>query len=193
MQRPLILGASVSADWSSLSPGKKLALRYTQHRELRTVAYAGTPGVETLKKMPLTALEGRSIVIALDLFFWDSTHPSPDPSLFALRRFLKEIVAANLPIVLGDVPELLPGRQGQRERINKAIHESCRFHNKCLVFSFDQLHQQIKRDGFLEIQGRKLSLRELVPDGLHLASIAGDYLTDMLKDLLAKSGFGQPR
>ena len=26
MRRPLIIGASVSADWSSLSPGKKLAL-----------------------------------------------------------------------------------------------------------------------------------------------------------------------
>src|SRR5688572_6905011 len=49
MEAPLIAGASVSADYNSLSPGKTLALRYTAKSKILTRAQGGRHGVETVK------------------------------------------------------------------------------------------------------------------------------------------------
>ena len=35
--------------------------------------------------------------------------------------------------------------------------------------SFDQLHRQVLKDGFLEIKGHKFTIKEHVPDGLHIS------------------------
>jgi hypothetical protein len=81
---PLITGASVSADWNSLSPGKRLALKYTDSDKIRTRAVGGRAGVETIKALKDADFTGRSIVFALDFLFWDSTLESISGSLLAL-------------------------------------------------------------------------------------------------------------
>lgn len=183
LKKPIIIGASVSADWSSLSPGKKLARRYTKPSEIVTKAQGGRPGVRTLEVVKPADFKDRSIVIGVDLFFWDSTLPSIDQSLKSLDRLMKEVRQLQLPIVLGEIPELIPGRQPHRESLNKAIRKACSDYSRCYLMPFDRLHKQVLREGGIEMYGRKYTIQEIVPDGLHLIETAGNYLADVMLGL----------
>jgi hypothetical protein len=89
-------------------------------------------------------------------------------------------------LVLGEIPALLPrGRQPHREKLNKAIHAKCVASENCYVMAFDELHRQIRRDGYLVIKNRRFTLRELIPDGLHLSEVAGQELMDRLEALIS--------
>jgi hypothetical protein len=183
LARPLVTGASVSADWSSFSPGKKAALRYTTSDQVRTVAFGGTPGREVWKHVKPADLEGRSSILAVDLFFWDSTLPDVEPSLKTLDDVVATARRLEIPLVLGEIPDLLPGRQRHRHRLNTAIENARKSYTKCRVMPFDRIHREVLRTGTIEYRGRRYALRELVPDGLHLSEIAGDYLADEFEAL----------
>lgn len=93
-----------------------------------------------------------------------------------------------MPLVLGEIPELLPGRQVSRIRLNQEM----RHYEQCYLMPFDQLHCQVLKDGFLEIKGRKFSIKELVPDGLHLSQHTAEYLADIMFSIFNKEIFGIP-
>jgi hypothetical protein len=181
---PLILGASVSADYGTASPGRRASLRYTEPSRIRAIAQGGTPGVEIVSRMRENDVRDRSVVIALDLFFWDSTVADPSRSLAAVQRLTQWTAAQGIPLLLGDIPLLLPGRQPQRARLNQAIRAQCRRTTQCVLVPLDALHQQVIRDGFLTIHGKRYALPELVPDGLHLSPPASEFLADTLVALL---------
>lgn len=187
MKRPLILGASVSADYNSMSPGKKLALQYTSPSDIRTLARGGRMGRDTMMQVNDSSFEGRTIVIALDLFFWDSTAFDFRPSLDALHRLFSEVSRRKLPVVVGDVPLLLmPGYQRQRDAMNDAIRLESRVYPRCQVMPFDEMREELAEKGYLVMNGRKMTLREIVPDGLHLSDPAGDWLRDQLLGFVRK-------
>jgi hypothetical protein len=181
---PLILGASVSADYGTISPGRRASLRYTEPTRILAIAQGGAPGMEIVGRVRENDLQDRSVVIALDLFFWDSTLLDPDPSIAAVQRLTQWTAARGLPLLLGDIPLLLPGRQPQRERLNRAMRAQCTRTIRCILVPLDSLHQQVIRDGFLAIHGRRYTLHELVPDGLHLSPPASEFLADTLVALL---------
>jgi hypothetical protein len=181
---PLILGASVSADYGTLSPGRRASLRYTEPTRIRAIAQGGTPGVEIVGRVRGNDVGDRSVVIALDLFFWDSTLVDPSRSLAAVQHLTQWTAAQGIPLLLGDIPLLLPGRQPQRARLNQAIRAQCRRTTQCVLVPLDALHQQVIRDGFLTIHGKRYALPELVPDGLHLSPPASEFLADTLVALL---------
>lgn len=183
-KRPLIMGASISADWATISPGKRLALRYTTPDQIKTEAYGGRPGKDILGLMPADSLKDRTAVVAIDLFFWDSTLPDSKISLQAFRNLMEQVKKQNIPIVLGEVPELIPGYQPRAAEINKVLKQACLDYDKCYLMPFIKLHQQIKREHSLTISGRRYSFKELVPDGLHIGDKVGDYLAEMMQDLL---------
>lgn len=185
LKKPLITGASVSADYGSPSPGKRLASRYTGADSIRTIAFPGRPGREIIKSLAPDKLRDRTSVLAVDFFFWDSTLADPAPSLEALRKMMSWVEKAKLPIVLGQIPELLPGRQPQRARLNEALRKACESYPSCYLMPFDRLHREIVRNGSLTIKGSRYSLKALVPDGLHLSDTAGNYLADVMEDLLS--------
>jgi hypothetical protein len=184
LQKPLITGASVSADWGTLSPGKTLALRYTEKSNIKTIAFGGQPGREVIKKIQPNDFKDRSIIIAVDFFFWDSTLPEISNSIQALESMMSQASNLNVPIVLGEIPELLPGRQINRTRLNQEIVAKCASYKQCFLMPFDQLHRQVLREGFLEIKGRRYSMGELVPDGLHLSQPTTEYLADIIFAIL---------
>lgn len=175
--KPLIIGASVSADYASLSPGKRLSLRYTDKKNVETIARSGKPSHEVLPLVTDAKLKDRSIIIGLDLFFWDSANPSPEASIKGLKHLVAKAKVLRVPLILGDVPELLPGYQPGRIQINKAINEACSS-GDCHVVMLSKLHLEVMRNGGLKIKTRLYRFRELVPDGLHLGDIAGEYLAD---------------
>lgn len=189
-QKPLIIGASVSADYSAPSPGKNLALRYTNSASIRTEASNGRPGRDTLKLLKDSDYKDRSIVIGVDLFFWDSTLSSVDESITAFHRLMKQVITHDIPIVLGEIPELLWGKQPHYARLNHEMAKACAHYAKCFIMPFEKILHQIVEDNHLIIKGRQFEIHELVPDGLHLSSIASDYLADLMLKLMTSLNSG---
>lgn len=187
MQAPLILGASVSADVGTTSPGKRLALRHTDEKNIETLAQPGRNSLQILPLVEDEALEGRTIVIALDLFFWDSILRSPEKSVRALKAFVQRAANHKIPLVLGEVPALLPaGKQPSRKRLNQEITRLCKIPHGCYLVPLAQLHDKILKDGGLKIGDRMVPLKELMPDGLHLSEIASEYIADGLQEILER-------
>ncbi|HYX33399.1 MAG TPA: hypothetical protein VE954_09820 [Oligoflexus sp.] len=184
MAKPLIIGTSISADLTTGSPGKRLALRYTKDRNIKIKAESGQSGFRTLSEIRERDYAGRSVVIGLDLFFWDSLLPNIRPSLKALSQLLKKTEELDLPLILGDIPELIPGFQPGREALNREIHRICAASSHCKLIPLDRMYQNISKDGQLCIKGKAYTLQELIPDGLHVSSVAGDYLADVLLGVL---------
>jgi hypothetical protein len=189
-QRPFITGASVSADWSTKSPGKTLALRYTDESQIKTVAIGGRTGKEMIRQINESQLKDRTIILAIDFLFWDSTDNDFTASHQALEKLVGYASARKIPIVLGEIPELLPGRQTLREKLNNDIKKTCSSYAGCYVMPFDSIHRQALKDGYLSIKDRKYKIKELVPDGLHLSQPATEFLADTMLNLL-NSGSGK--
>lgn len=184
--KPLIIGASVSADYLSNSPGKRLALRFTERHNIQTIAKNGRPGRETLKAIHEKTLEDRSIVIGMDLFFWDSTLPHPQTSIHELHRLVAMVEKKKIPLILGDIPELLPGWQQSRKLIQDEIHRISHTTKHVYLFPLEHIYKDVLQKGFIEYQKRKYDLWELVPDGLHIGDVAGNYLADRMVEVLAE-------
>ncbi|MES2744360.1 MAG: SGNH/GDSL hydrolase family protein [Bdellovibrionota bacterium] len=186
MRRPLIVGASVSADWASKSPGKLLALRYTDENQIKTIAFGGKSGSFVLKKVGEEQLRDRTVVIGLDLFFWDATLRSADDSLKEMKKLIAAVKARDIPIILGEVPNLLPGMQPQAALINRELQKACDNYAKCTVVPFTDMLVKVLSEGALNYKGTRYNLRQLIPDGLHIGPIASQYIADTLYETLNK-------
>lgn len=187
-KKPLIVGASISDDYLSISPGKRLALRWTDKSNIHVIAKNGSPGRETVKRIHEKDLKDRSVVIGMDLFFWDSTLPSPQLSLQALHKLVEMVETKKIPFILGDIPELLPGWQISRKIIQDEIHRICNYSKSCYLLPLEHLYKDVLRDGYITYQGKQHNLWELVPDGLHIGDVAGNYLADFIQSILISTG-----
>jgi hypothetical protein len=183
LARPLICGASVSADFASTSPGKRLALRYTSAESILTRAKGGRTGIETLASLSPADYEGRTSILAVDLFFWDSGLPEARSSVNSLRELAARAKQLGVPLLLGDVPELIPGWQPSRVALNEAVGQ---LSGAVRVVPFDPMFQELRTTGGLMIAGRRRSWRELAPDGLHIGAEAAEFLSLTLETLLAE-------
>jgi hypothetical protein len=184
LQRPLIIGASVSGDYFTESPGKRLALRFTKPDQIKVIAKKGTSGKEVLKNVSASAIKDSTAIIGLDLFFWDSFAPAPEESLKALNRLVILANQQNIPLVLGEVPELMPGRQTSVSAINKKIHEVCKSTSRCKILPLNSILRKTLMDGYIIQDGKKYTLETLLPDGLHISKPASEFLADQIQKLL---------
>jgi len=184
--RPLITGASVSANHGTASPGRRLALRFGADQKIKTAAFSGKPGREIEPQLTDDLMSDRSVILALDFFFWDSTIRASQPSLDAIDNLMKKAASHEVPIVLGDIPELLPFRQPARKELNRHLRRACESYARCTLLELDGLHQQLQRDGFIEMEGKKRTLSDIVPDGLHLSEVAANYLADFIVETIQK-------
>lgn len=182
-KRPLIIGASVSDDFQTDSPGKELAFRYTKPSEIKTIAKNGRQGKDTLQLVNLNTLKDRTVIIGVDLFFWDSTKPNPKESIKALNKLISQARERDIPIVLGDIPTLLPQFQPSALNLNKELLQTCRDYEKCYILPLHDILHAVLADGYLVHREKKYTLEELIPDGLHLAKPASEYLADRILKL----------
>lgn len=182
--KPLIAGASISAGVNTESPGLRAALRYTARENVLEVALPGKPALIVAPRVSSDLLAGRSLLIGLDLLFWDSALNFPELSAQALDALLGRAEAAGVPVILGDVPLLKPGLQPSRDAINGKIKSLCTKTRHCSVLGLDAMHQRLIADGYLEIGGKRLTREEILPDGLHLSAAAAEYIAGMIEDQL---------
>lgn len=183
-ERPLIVGASVSDDWNTKSPGKRLGLRFGPLSNITTIAQGGIQGRQLISRISDESLSDRTSVVAIDFLFWDSTDSNAAESVKALERLVALAGKRKLPLILGDIPELLPGRQSLRPELNAALRSICALNPHCLLMPLDKIHEQAVKNG-LTINNRKYSIHELIPDGLHLSEPASEYLANQIASHLS--------
>lgn len=179
--RPLILGASVSADHGAVSPGKKLALQFTAPSRIHTIARSGGTSDRIWRAVRNRAFEDRTVVVALDLFFWDSNFGS-QRTFTVLEDVVAKARANGSYLVLGDIPRLV-GTQTMRDTLNTAIYSQCSKYSKCKVLSLDRLHRNMVSRGGYQVGRKFYSLRELLPDGLHPSDMGSQVIADHLRRL----------
>lgn len=186
LRAPLIVGASVSADYGTTSPGRRLALRHTEEKNIEVIARGGKSSLEVLPLVGKPELEGRTSVLALDLFFWDSVRRNPAKSVAQLKAFVQKMADAKIPLVLGDIPDLMGGKQPGRKKLNAEISRLCKAPHGCYLVPLDALLARIKKDGGLLIEERLVPITELLPDGLHLSPVAAEYIADGMQAILER-------
>lgn len=183
LKKPLIIGASVSSGFGTLSPGDRLSRRFTSEDNIINEARPGSRATDHLPILKPELVKDRSVILAMDFLFWDSVMPDIKPSISALDRLLRLANARKIPVVVGDIPELLIGRQVNRAPLNREIYARCTAKKFCHILKLDDLHRKVMRDRYLEVKGRRHTFRELVPDGLHLGDVAGEFLADKIYEL----------
>lgn len=183
-QKPLILGASVSGDFLTASPGRRLSLRYTTADQILTVAKNGRPGRETLSLLDEGTLRGRTIMVGVDLFFWDSFAKNPAEGLNAIDKLLEIAAREKIWLVLGQIPLLMPKLQIQAAVLNASLKQACSDYPQCRLLPLGEILQKVVREGGIEQDGRHYSLPELLPDGLHISAPASEYLANRIVELL---------
>lgn len=187
LERPLIAGASVSADYLAPSPGKTLSLKHTESSKIRVIARNGAPGKETVRKIDERALTDRTALIGVDLFFWDSTHADAAPSLAALDDLMARTARLGLPVILGNVPGILPSHQPSRLALNRAIEEASKKHAHCRILRIDRIFAQAMIQGGAFVDGKHHTIVELLPDGLHLSQVASKHVAGHIEEVMLRS------
>ena len=183
-RRPLIIGASVSADFKALSPGNRLALRYTQPANITTFARFGRPAARVLPALPARMLEDRTIVVGLDLFFWDSLSPLPGRSVKLLQKLMAQVRERQIPIVLGEVPQLIAHLQPGRARLNAALRAECAAYEQCYLMPLNQIHEDLVHHALIGAGGVVFSVTDFLVDRLHLSDNGSEYLANVMLQLL---------
>ena len=189
LHRPLIAGASVSADTGAISPGKRLALRYTDSDDILTIARGGAASIAILPFLSESVLAERSTVIAIDLFFWDSVAPACSTAISGMSNLLERTRKLAIPVVLGDIPALMPDMQPCRDALNEAIRHQCQ-QPGCQIVPIDAFNEELMQSGSVTIHGKQYGADELIPDGLHLSEVAADFFAEQIADQLT-CGFPQ--
>jgi hypothetical protein len=181
--RPVIIGASVSAGFITESPGDRAARRYTPPENITNQARSGASGSEFTDINSAWA-EQFSVIIAVDFLFWDSTQADVADSVRALRNLISSASRAGVPLVLGDIPELLPN-QVSRDFLNRQIRATCKVKNRCYIVGLDRLHQQAETEGVV-IGGQRYFYWNLTFDGLHLNALGSEYAASLIIRSLAR-------
>lgn len=184
LKKPLIVGASVSADYQTQSPGKRLALRFTEDKNIHVLAQRGKAGKDVLTHLTAEALNDRTAIIGIDLFFWDSFNSSSKDTIAAMENLFKLASAKNIPLILGEVPEMVPFYQKSVFAINDKMRELCKSYSLCRILPLHEILRKTLSDGFIVQGGKKYSIEALLPDGLHLATPASEYLADRIVEIL---------
>lgn len=185
MKKPLIVGASVSADWLTPSPGKQLALRYTTADHVKVIARRGTKSQDTVATLKESDFKERTSVIAIDAFFWDSTLKSPEKSISNMKTLVERTEKMGIPLVLGEIPYLLPQYQPSAQALNKEMRAQCKKARNCYVLPFDNMVKDMLLNGYVEIDKIQYTVDKLLPDGLHISEVASKYIANRIFDLLA--------
>jgi len=201
---PLVTGASVSAgydvdarrDPSLLSPGILAALSVgTPRASILWKAKDGARGTELVPKLPDSDYNSCSLVIGVDLFFWDSV-PDSGANVRAtcarrtaiVSQFFARLRKAHIPIVIGNIPNLLGTfvSQSCADDLNARIVSECQLSGptRCRILDLRRIHELAEK-GQLVIGDRHVSLEDLLPDGLHLSELSANYIKDRILDLSA--------
>lgn len=181
---PLIVGASVSADRNTISPGKRLSLKYTTADQITTVAEGGNRAPQQVRKINPALLAGKTIIFGIDLFYWDTLDPRTGAATQALRDVIEQATPLPGGIVLATVPHLVRWQFG-RPAVNNALRSMCTEAVNCHLYDLDRRYQEVTAAGGLDVDGTHYPVSALTVDGRHLTEVGSRFMALELEALLA--------
>lgn len=141
-QRPLVIGASVSAGYGTGTGGPAAILSRNLNPGAR-VTNRSISGATSMAATSFFPSELPSIVLGFDMFFWDTVRSSCDEAFETqTRAFFHRYQSAGVPMVIGRIPVNAPfpmgvrlaGRAACTSRINALIEQECTLEKNCLVY-----------------------------------------------------------
>jgi len=185
--RTLVVGASVSSDFRTASPGRRVARRLGTEGSLVEKARAGASGASIVPTLTDDDFATATVVIGVDLFYWDSRRDCAG-GLAAVDAFFKLAAVHRTPVVIGNVPALRAGPFGGggacRDPLNARIAAACAAAPGCALLDLDKLWSQAAAAGGLKIDGRRYTSAELLPDGLHPSDVASESIAERIVALV---------
>jgi len=175
--RPLIVGASISSDFRTASPGRRLARRLGTEDALVSKARAGASGAAIVAALADEDFARASVVVGVDLFFWDSVRGC-DAGLAAVDDLFARDKPRRTPLVIGNIPALR--ESSCRERLNARIAAGCKAAPACALLDLDAMYKEAAAAGGADLDGRRHALSEILPDGLHLSDVGSELVARKL-------------
>ncbi|MBL7714074.1 MAG: hypothetical protein JNL01_01320 [Bdellovibrionales bacterium] len=198
LDRTLEVGASVTAGKNPVriparidSPGQRLTARYGTEANLSRYGKDGSASDASMTRVPATEWAKKTMILAIDLFFWDSRNDAQacTDSVDRVTEFADLMKKNNLAWVIGTVPDMTDGKvvrisQPCRDALNTAILAACAADSVCYLADFFSMRAKFKADGGIQYKGKHYSFFELQPDGLHLSPVASEHVVDQIQSRL---------
>jgi hypothetical protein len=142
--KPLLIGASVTQGYKANrgGPAALIAESLSPGAKITNIAVSGAKSVDSLKNHVLPS-ELPSVVIGVDLFFWDASRNDCDENFEKnTKEFLKKYQDKNIPMILGKLPKGVEFPTGYKllntsmctDKINKLLDEECTPEKNCLIY-----------------------------------------------------------
>ncbi|MFL5783924.1 MAG: SGNH/GDSL hydrolase family protein [Bacteriovoracaceae bacterium] len=172
--RPLVLGASISAGYGTRDGGLGAVLAKTINPDAKVInkAKSGATSVQSTSHLQLSTFDP-SIVLGLDLFFWDAAREQTGKRFEKnTKRLFDEFRERNVPMILGKVPILdLPFIGGRA----KDLIESARKVNGLLEELSFTHPNSVLYDPVPCFLSMGFGAKKYFSDGLHLNSEGNRY------------------
>jgi hypothetical protein len=187
--RPLIIGASVSSGYRAESPARRLARSFGTDGAVVSLASPGASGANQVRGLTDERLAAASVVVGVDLFFWDAQRDCA-AGLAGVDELFQRVEKRRTPLVIANVPSLhapfgLGPKDACRDRLNTKIEKACREDAACVLLDLNGLYAKAAKDGSVELDGRKVPVRELFSDGLHLSDAGSRLMARAILDAIA--------
>ncbi len=171
---PLVLGASISAGYGTRDGGLGAVLARTINPEAKIInkAISGATSVQSTSHLDLHKFYP-SIVLGLDLFFWDAAREKTGKKFESNTRKLFDVFRdKDIPMIIGRVPVLdLPFVGGKAkaliesaQKVNSLLEELTLTHSNCVLY-----------DPVPCFLSMGFGSRNYFSDGLHLNSEGNKY------------------
>lgn len=191
LARPLVVGASMSAQHLAPDPGTLLARDHGSQKAVTRRAFSHQPSTVILPSVGDQDLAGASLVFALDLFFWDSKAGECRAAVQRVEEFAQRVRAARRPIVIGNIP---PKGAPCDAVVSQRIESLCAaMPAQCVVSDLRGLAEAAERDGSVLVNGVPVSKAELYPDGLHPSELGSRLLANGIEASLRASAIACSR
>ena len=173
--RPLIIGASISAGYGTTNggPSEVFARMINPDTKIKNLAFNGATSINSTSGLDLKN-HSASVVMALDLFFWDAIRNQVGTSFETnTKRFFNHLHEHEMPAIIGKLPliDLPLGPfaevvKNNAKKVNALLEDICTIDRNFLVY--DPL------ECVLQMNDHHFS------DGLHLTNEGNHYCAQYL-------------
>jgi hypothetical protein len=182
LAHPLIVGASMSAGLEAEDPGTLLTRSVAPQAIVVNRARRHAPSADSLALVREGEIEASSLVIGLDLFYWDSFGDCSQ-AVARVRAFARLLDEKGARAAIGNIPVQGGACAGA---VSKALAATC-VKSRCVVVDLRALSEKAERNGGLEIGAKFIPKSELYADGLHPTKLGSQVIAAGLGEALSAS------
>lgn len=154
--KPLLVGASLTRGEGANpgGPSIMIAKKLSPDAELvANISQSGTRSVISLKDHTTIPKNTPSVVMGIDLFFWDAAKNECGESFErSTKNFIKMYQDKNIPMILGKLPKGISFPPGYgilnsspcTDKINKLLEDECTIEKNCLIYDPKDCLSEIK-------------------------------------------------